>query len=126
MLNKYHLTLILDRMAKKGRMPRYEDAWPWAGTFVALLLSLLPADFRDFLGIGAAVWQAIAIILAFATFGWTVVLLMKAYCSHKERDKTPEQVVEEVIQQMAKDNKGVASNALSTAQPSVGMAEPQP
>ncbi len=64
LMNKWHLILVIERLRYRSRIPKPEDALPWGGIFLALLLALIPADFQDFAGFPAAVWEAGTVILA--------------------------------------------------------------
>ena len=102
-MNRYHLTLVLERLKKGSKVPNYGDVWPWVGVFLALLLSLIPADFQDYWGLPAATWQAIALLLTGVSLVVIVCVLWRAYRHRDERAKTPEEEVQGIIGQMAAD-----------------------
>jgi amino acid transporter len=107
MMNKYHLILVLDRLKKGSKIPNYSDIWPWIGTFLAFLLVLVTTDCKDILGLPSSEWQAIFIIALFASFGMVIYTLCRAIIHRKERAKTPEEEVEQIIAQMASDREKI-------------------
>ena len=104
-MNKYHLILVLERLKKGSKIPSYGDACPWVGLGLAFLLALIPADFKDFLELSAATWQAIAIILMGASFLKAGHVLWQAWKYRDERTETPEEAVQKIVAQMTEDQK---------------------
>lgn len=57
-----------------------ESRHAWVAPFgiaVTTLAALLTSDFKDLLGIGKAVWQALFLLVFLASFGWLVVSWLK-------------------------------------------------
>lgn len=65
-----------------------------AGILLALITSLVAADFKDFLMLKAEVWQAIFIILSIACGIWLVMALL---CAYRNRGKGQ---VDELIEKL--------------------------
>ena len=102
-INKYHLVLVLDRLKKGSKIPTYTDIWPWLGTFLAFLLALVTTDCKNTLGLPSATWYAIFIIALSASLVMVIYTLCRAIIHRKERAKTPEEEVEQIITQLASD-----------------------
>jgi len=109
-MNRYHLILVTERLKKGSKVPCYSDAWPWAGTFFAFLLAMATTDCKSFLGLSADTWQAIFIIATLLSFGVTTNRLIQAFIHRKERSKTPEQEVDEIIEELAKGRDKLAKS----------------
>lgn len=72
--------------------------------FLGLLMALLPADFKDYMGLSAAVWQAIAIILAIVTALATIVLFFCwVWGKWRHPRKSADELVQELIDQIEQD-----------------------
>ena len=99
-MNRHHLTLILEKQRKCSSVPSYGDIWPWLLIFCALLLALIPADFKDLWGIPAETWLAITIILILLSGGMALFVFVRALMHRKRRARTAEQDVQEIIDQM--------------------------
>lgn len=109
-INRFHLILVLERLKKGSKLPSYRDVWPWIGTFVAFLLTLVTAECKDFLSFKATSWQAIFFIATVLSFGMIVYTLIQAFAYRKERSKKPEEEVDEIIEKMAKDREKLAKS----------------
>jgi len=102
-MNKYHLILVLDRLKKGSKIPTYSDIWPWVGTFFAFLLALVTTDCKNILGLAPSTWQAIFVIALGGSLVMVGVTSYRVFIHRKERAKTPEEEVEQIIAQMASD-----------------------
>ncbi len=109
-MNRYHLALVIERMKQKPKGPRFEHVIIPLGIFLATLLSILPSDFRDYLGYEAAFWESMAVIIAILSASATIILfalwLRNEIC---RKEKTSLEMVDEVIKEMENDRKKVAS-----------------
>jgi hypothetical protein len=107
-MNKYHLLLVMERLKKGSKVPGPVDVWPWVGTFVAFLLSAITAEPRDLWGLKAAVWESIFVIAAILSLVMCFCRGIQAYTHRKERAKTPENEVDDIIKQMASDREKIS------------------
>ena len=109
-MNKYHLLWVIERLQKKPKAPKLGHVAIPFGILLATLLSVLPSDFQDYLGIGAAVWEAATLIIIVLSALATIVLFF-LWLIHKIRnnEQTPLDVVNEIIDQMEGDREKVAS-----------------
>ena len=99
-MERYHFLYAAQRLHLQVRLHRYEDAWPWTAASLAFLLALLPGNFQDYLNIEAVVWETTVIVLligSIAMMGWS---LFKGYLDRVDRAKTPEQIVDDVIEEI--------------------------
>ena len=62
MVTKDRLEILCSDIIQKVDGPKYDDAWPWFAISMALLLALIPADFKDFAGVPKDTWLAIALL----------------------------------------------------------------
>lgn len=99
-VSRHHLTLILEKQRKCGSVPSYSNVWPWLGIFFALLLALIPVDFKDLWGIPAETWLAITIILVSLSGAMLLIVFVRALIYRKRRARTVEQDVQEIIDEM--------------------------
>lgn len=103
-MNKYHFQLVITRLLAKPKGPRLEHVMIPIGIFFATLLTLLPADFQDYLGIAAAVWHAVALIvcgfslIASVGLGWWWLRYTR-----KHPEKTDEEIYEDICKDIQKD-----------------------
>ncbi len=109
LMNKWHLIRVIARLQSRSKGPRLEHAIIPLALFLGLILALLPADFQNYLGIKAELWEAIALILTVlsgvataAMFIWWTIDIVK------NPPKTPEDCYEEIIEEMAQDRKRLA------------------
>ena len=103
-MNKYHLLWVMERLSKKSKGPHLEHVAIFAAMLLGVLFTLLPADFGDYLGRPAAVWEALATgVTVFAGLATLFLFIWWVVNKCKERTQTPEDVVNEIIDQMAKD-----------------------
>lgn len=109
-MNRYHLVLVVERLKKGSKIPSYSDVWPWVFTFFAFLLAVSTTDCKAFLGVPAGTWQAIFIIATVLSFGVTVYTLWQAFIHRKERSKTPEEEVDEIIEKLEEDREKLAKS----------------
>src|SRR6266446_4466445 len=105
-MNKYHFLLVLERMQQDTRRVRPRGAWSFIplGVFLTAMQSLITAEFKDAVGVTGIVWQSVTVHLAEAAalvtlglLGWWVIYK----CIH--HDKSPEQMLNEITDQMAAD-----------------------
>ena len=103
-MNKYHLMLAFERIQSRPKGPSLDQvAVPFV--FAAgLLFALLPADFKEFMGIPAATWQAFAMLCLLVSLGLGFYLLYRwNECRMRYPTKTADDYYSEIIEQMAKD-----------------------
>lgn len=93
-----HLIVITEnklRLASAERVKNMEKRRSWIaplGIFLALLLTLLTANFKDFY-FRSSTWQAVFIIGAFISFLWLVFAIFQS-C----KSKSPEDLLDELMQ----------------------------
>ncbi len=109
-MNRYHLALVIERMKQKPKGPRFEHVIIPLGIFLATLLSILPSDFRDYLGLEAAVWESMAVIIAILSASATIILFVLWLRNEiGQKEKTSLEIVDELIKEMENDHLKVAS-----------------
>jgi len=104
-MNKYHIMYIIQGLIQKPKGTNWQDVAIPAALFIGALLALLTTtSFRDFLGMPAALWEAIVFIIAVGSFVWMVVQGVRL-CMYLRRNpqKTPEQVYEEITTRVNED-----------------------
>ncbi len=63
---------------------RVQSGWILpTGIFIPVVATLVAAQFNDFLGLSAAVWNAIYLLAAFISGVWLLIALRKAWRSRK-------------------------------------------
>lgn len=105
-MNRYHLALVIERSKQRYKGLRFEHVLIPLGICLATLLSVLAADFRDYLGFSAAVWESFALtvcILAALATGCLFILWIIKACRYKEKDSL--EIVDDVIREMENDRK---------------------
>ena len=111
-MSRHQLILEFDRARRRAR-PHGE--WPLIP--LAMFLGLLPCivtkvTFNDAFGIAPAVWQAVVLILTLLTLATTVVLTIAWVVMRLARpEKTSEEVIDQLLQQMDRDNERVAQRS---------------
>jgi hypothetical protein len=113
-INKYQLQYVIDTLIKKNKGPKFEH-WSFVlGAFLVLIYSLLGKDFKEFLGIQAPVWEAITLILAILS-GMITIALFSLWLINKicRKQNNPEEVIEQIINQMENDYQKIASTSYS-------------
>lgn len=126
-INKYHFLLVLRRMQdQERRTPKGEWCVIPASAWLALTIPLISSNFKDALGIARFTWAAIVLILwgvtALATVGLFVWWLVDAV---RHRDKTPEQLLNDVIDEMTSDRERAAKLIGAGADAAAALPEPQ-
>lgn len=105
-MNKYHFLLVLERMRKQERRFRPRGEWSLVplSIFVTTMQSLLTSQFKDAMGLDAASWHQMTVQTAKFTAASTLVLFVWWVVDKcVRRDKSPEQMVEDVIREMERD-----------------------
>lgn len=105
-MDKYHFLWVLQRM--RDDAGRFRPKGEWAliplGIFLGMMQALLTSDFKDAFGIEKEVWKASAINIIQGSALATVVLFVWWVIDRcTRRNRGPEQILEEVIVEMAKD-----------------------
>jgi len=102
-MNKYHLAFRLE-LLEEQHGPSIKDVGIAFALFIGVLFSLFPAEFKEYGGISASVWEAMAIILTGGSAIVTCVLFgLWAYNTYKYPHKSTLEVVDEIIEDMNKD-----------------------
>jgi hypothetical protein len=105
-MNKFHVFWVIERLLKEPKRTKWQDVMIPLALFIGLLLAYLPSNsnFRDFLGVPAATWQAIIIISMGISLLLAIFLFVK-WCIGiaKNPVKTTEQIYDEITEQMQKD-----------------------
>jgi hypothetical protein len=109
-INKWQFLLIIEKAQERSKTPRLEHVAIPLGIFIALLFSLLPVDYKYFLGIDANVWQAVAICLTILSGGMTLVLFCwwLTNCIRYKKQSSND-IFESLIQEMATEKKKLDS-----------------
>ncbi len=111
-MNKYHLLWVLERLGQKPKWPKLEHVLIPLALFIGTLLTLLPADFQDYLGVKAAIWEAITLLIVWLSAACTVILFIWWLgCSIKFKKQSTLEILSEILDQMADDNKRLAKNS---------------
>lgn len=103
-MDKYHVFWVIEQLLKEPKGAKWQDVLIPFALFVGLLLAYLPTDFKDCLGIEAAQWKAMVLILIIFSAIATVVLFTR-WCIYKAKNptKTTDQIYDEITARMAKD-----------------------
>ncbi len=109
-MNKHHFLLVIERMRLQRELPGYGDAWPWIGMAFAFLTALVANDAKD-IGFKADTWEAIYAISTALSFGIGVHRLFQAHMCRKQRNKTAEKILEEVLLEMKSSQEGLEEMA---------------
>jgi hypothetical protein len=103
-MNKYHFINVVARVNKPRPGPSIDRVFVPLTLFLGVLLALLPADFKDYAGIPAATWEALALLVALISgVAAGVLFVIWGYCVVRFRQKSPEQIFDEVVEEMARD-----------------------
>jgi hypothetical protein len=86
-------------MQLKRKGVKLEHAFIALSFSIALFLSMLPTDFKYFLGIEPLVWQWLALTFAIISFVCFVVLLV-LWFKNRKPEQTPEEILEKVKKQI--------------------------
>jgi hypothetical protein len=109
-MNKWQFLLVIERLQRKPKAPRLEHVAIPFGIFLALLLAILPVDFKYYLGIDAQVWQSITLVFTILSALVTVVLfVMWLTNTIHNKKQTPEDILNEVIRGMEAEQKKLNS-----------------
>lgn len=110
LVDKYHLLWVFEKMQRRGTRPRGEWCLIPAGMFLGLMIPLVTGvSFADALGLSKYTWQAIVVIAAGIAAVATIVLgVWWAMVRWKNPRKQPEQVLAEMITEMAEDRERIA------------------
>ena len=102
-MNKFHFLWVIERILKR-KGPSIEHVGLPFALFAGVLFTLLPADFQDYGGISAAVWESMALIAVIVTGAITIVMFVWWVLTKiRYGNKTPEDILEDVISEMATD-----------------------
>jgi len=116
-VNKYQVMLLIDRLLKKPKLPQLEHVAVPLGFCLATLLSLFTSEFKDFIGISASDWHGLTFSIFVLSAGLTIILFfMWLYKEIREKKKTPEEMVNDMIKQIECDKEKL----LSTGQQGIG------
>ncbi len=116
-INKYHLIWVISRLQGGPRRPRLEHVVIPLALFLGLLLALLPADFQNYIGLNAEIWEAIAIILTTVSGIATITLFIWWIINiTRNPPKTPEECYDEIIKQMTQDRERLAGTRVTQTQ----------
>jgi hypothetical protein len=110
-MNKYHFLLVL--MSMRDQETRFRPRGEWCliplGIFLTSLQSLVTTTFRDFL-ISSAGWEAFTAQLAWVSAVATIGLFCWwVFDKYTRQIKTPEQILNEITDQMETGNRGEPS-----------------
>jgi uncharacterized protein YacL len=114
-MDKYHLLWVIERMLdKRSIKPPLEWAFIPASMCLGLIIALVTSDPKDALGTPKDVWHAVFIILTLLTVIASILLFAWwFYMKATQKERTPEDVVNEIMDQMARDRARLATMALT-------------
>ena len=105
-MNKWQFLYVIEKMQRKPKAPRLEHVAIPAAFFLALLLAMLPSDFKYYLGINAQVWQSTVLFFTILSALINLVLFIVWFKnSLLNKEKTPEDILKEVIAKMEAEQK---------------------
>ena len=114
-MNKWHLIWVIARLQGGSKGPHVEHVFIPLALFLGLLLALFPTDFQNYLGLEAAVWEAIAIILTIISGVLTIILFIWWMVNRIQNPpQTPEGCYDEIIEQMAQDRERLSGQTKPT------------
>ena len=100
----HHLLRVIDRLQSRPNGPHLEHSLIPFAIFVGVLFALAPADFKDYLTLEAAVWEAMALIIAVLSGVASVGLFINwLVWKAREKPKSSEDIVREILAEMAND-----------------------
>jgi Flp pilus assembly protein protease CpaA len=98
-METWHFLYVIREMQLKRKGVKLEHAFIALSFSIALFLSMLPTDFKYFLGIEPLVWQWLALTFAIISFVCFVVLLV-LWFKNRKPEQTPEEILEKVKKQI--------------------------
>ena len=105
-MNKWHFLLTIERLQKQSKGVQWEHPTIPFGIFLAILLSMVSADFKFSLGLKAEVWESVAFCLLIASAIATVILFIMWMGNQKNTSKkSPEEILNDVIEEMDEECK---------------------
>lgn len=116
-LSRWRLLHILETIERGKRRPKFDDAWPWIGVFVAFFLALVPRDFQDFLGFPPEVWNTVGIVGTVVSVIKIGQIYWRIFKVRKQPEKTSEQIVEELMDEMRTQGQAIQQPVLMRSQP---------
>ena len=102
-MNTWHFLYVIREMQLKRKGIQLEHSFIALSFSIALFLAMLPSDYKDFLGVPALVWQWLTLTFAVLSFIVFVVLLV-IWLKTRQKEKTPEEILEQVKSKMALEN----------------------
>jgi hypothetical protein len=92
----------------RPKAPSWDQVVAPLFTGVAFLVTLIPADFKNYAGVPSSTWEALVMIITFVSLVVFIVLFARlVWCLWKHPAVTGEQFFEEIIRQMREDDERV-------------------
>ena len=111
-MSRSQLELICGRLIQGSKKPTLDVCLPWLWVCVGLLFALVPADFKDFLGVGASVWEAVVLLGVILSAFVFSQRLYQVWKHRKDKVETAESIVAKIVSEMQ------SSSRLSTPETS--------
>jgi len=108
-MNTWHFLYVIREMQLKRKGIKIEHSFVALSFSIALFLSMLPSDYKDFLGVSASVWQWLTLTFAILSLIAFVVLLV-IWLITREKEKTPEDILADVKLKMVRENEELAND----------------
>ena len=111
-ITRYHLLLVLERLQnKRPKFPLFEHVLIPFSVMLPTLVTFLTADFKDSLGLSAAVWQMLILaVMVISTLVTLVFLGLWSMNRASYKPKIPDEIVEEIIQELERRNKDLTNS----------------
>ncbi len=104
-MDTWHFLYVIREMQLKRKGIKLEHSFIAFSFFIALLMSMIPSDFKDFLNIKAEIWQWLALTFTVLSFIAFLILFWFWFKNKKNYvEQTPEQILEEVKSQIRCDD----------------------
>lgn len=104
-MEKYHLLWVIEGLNKRPRGPSFEQVVIPITFCLGFVITLVTVEnYKDFLGISKDTWHAVMVLGAFATgIIGSLLAVWWAFCRIRYPRQSSEQVVDAIIERMAKD-----------------------
>ena len=106
-MHKQQLLRLLERAQYREKLPTEADMWPWASLVIALAMTLIANDPRDFL-LPPTIWQGAELVGTAAAAYKTLTVWRRVQATKAERAKSPETMFQEILKEAQEEEKALA------------------